>query len=119
VIIGLVAHKIGFGPWPCGWYVYGAGLRGNDHQNREAIHGPSRALETKDPVSDALIVLGGVSVNTKTKCETETESLNPQQFPRRIWLITFAGWMFDFYDLVLFSFRQRDLAQISPDAAVE
>jgi MFS family permease len=25
-------------------------------------------------------------------------------FPVRTWLITFAGWMFDFYDLVLFSF---------------
>ena len=28
----------------------------------------------------------------------------PQRFPTRIWLISFAGWMFDFYDLVLFSF---------------
>jgi MFS family permease len=28
----------------------------------------------------------------------------PQRFPIRIWLIAFAGWMFDFYDLVLFSF---------------
>jgi MFS family permease len=28
----------------------------------------------------------------------------PQRFPIRIWLISFAGWMFDFYDLVLFSF---------------
>ena len=27
-----------------------------------------------------------------------------QRFPVRIWLISFAGWMFDFYDLVLFSF---------------
>jgi MFS family permease len=28
----------------------------------------------------------------------------PQTFPVRTWLIAFAGWMFDFYDLVLFSF---------------
>jgi MFS family permease len=26
------------------------------------------------------------------------------RFPVRIWLIAFAGWLFDFYDLVLFSF---------------
>ncbi|HSD67117.1 MAG TPA: MFS transporter, partial [Vicinamibacteria bacterium] len=28
----------------------------------------------------------------------------PAVFPFKIWLIAFAGWMFDFYDLVLFSF---------------
>jgi len=28
----------------------------------------------------------------------------PQRFPVRVWLISLAGWMFDFYDLVLFSF---------------
>jgi len=28
----------------------------------------------------------------------------PGRFPVRTWLIAFAGWMFDFYDLVLFSF---------------
>lgn len=28
----------------------------------------------------------------------------PQRFPVRVWLISFLGWMFDFYDLVLFSF---------------
>lgn len=28
----------------------------------------------------------------------------PERFPVKIWLISFAGWMFDFYDLVLFSF---------------
>lgn len=28
----------------------------------------------------------------------------PDRFPVRIWLISLAGWMFDFYDLVLFSF---------------
>jgi MFS family permease len=28
----------------------------------------------------------------------------PETFPVRTWLIAFAGWMFDFYDLVLFSF---------------
>ncbi len=27
-----------------------------------------------------------------------------QRFPVRIWLIAFTGWLFDFYDLVLFSF---------------
>jgi MFS family permease len=28
----------------------------------------------------------------------------PTRFPVRVWLISFLGWMFDFYDLVLFSF---------------
>jgi MFS family permease len=28
----------------------------------------------------------------------------PDRFPVRIWLISFLGWMFDFYDLILFSF---------------
>jgi MFS family permease len=28
----------------------------------------------------------------------------PQRFPLATWLIAFTGWMFDFYDLVLFSF---------------
>jgi MFS family permease len=28
----------------------------------------------------------------------------PERFPVKTWLIAFAGWMFDFYDLVLFSF---------------
>lgn len=28
----------------------------------------------------------------------------PARFPFKTWLIAFAGWMFDFYDLVLFSF---------------
>ena len=28
----------------------------------------------------------------------------PDRFPVRTWLISLAGWMFDFYDLVLFSF---------------
>ena len=32
---------------------------------------------------------------------------SPQHFPTRLWLITFAGWMFDFYDLILFSFLLR------------
>jgi MFS family permease len=30
--------------------------------------------------------------------------VSPQRFPFKTWLIAFAGWMFDFYDLVLFSF---------------
>jgi MFS family permease len=29
---------------------------------------------------------------------------SPERFPVKTWLIAFAGWMFDFYDLVLFSF---------------
>ena len=29
---------------------------------------------------------------------------DPEHFPTRIWIISLAGWMFDFYDLVLFSF---------------
>lgn len=28
----------------------------------------------------------------------------PSRFPIRVWLISLVGWMFDFYDLVLFSF---------------
>ena len=31
-------------------------------------------------------------------------SIRPEGFPVRVWLISLAGWMFDFYDLVLFSF---------------
>jgi MFS family permease len=31
-------------------------------------------------------------------------TLVPQRFPVRLWLIAVSGWMFDFYDLVLFSF---------------
>jgi MFS family permease len=44
------------------------------------------------------------------------------RFPVRIWLISLAGWMFDFYDLVLFSFLLipigRDLHLASADQAV-
>jgi MFS family permease len=43
-------------------------------------------------------------MNTMAQCEARPDRSNGQRFPRRIWLITFAGWMFDFYDLVLFSF---------------
>ena len=46
----------------------------------------------------------------------------PQHFPIRIWLISFAGWMFDFYDLVLFSFLLipigRDLSLTETQEAV-
>ncbi len=46
----------------------------------------------------------------------------PQRFPIRIWLISFAGWLFDFYDLVLFSFLLipigRDLGLTEPQEAV-
>ncbi|HET7292613.1 MAG TPA: MFS transporter, partial [Vicinamibacteria bacterium] len=36
--------------------------------------------------------------------EQRTTSSEPERFPFKIWLIAFAGWAFDFYDLVLFSF---------------
>jgi len=46
----------------------------------------------------------------------------PQRFPVRVWLISFAGWLFDFYDLVLFSFLLipigRDLGLTEPQEAV-
>ena len=29
---------------------------------------------------------------------------NPERFPVRVWLISFLGWTFDFYDLILISF---------------
>ncbi len=35
----------------------------------------------------------------------------PTQFPIRTWLISLAGWMFDFYDLVLFSFLLVPIGQ--------
>ena len=28
----------------------------------------------------------------------------PDRFPTKVWLIALAGWMFDFYELVLFSY---------------
>src|SRR5262245_17267243 len=31
-------------------------------------------------------------------------SVAAQSFPVRVWLISFLGWVFDFYDLILFSF---------------
>ncbi len=46
----------------------------------------------------------------------------PTHFPVRTWLISFAGWMFDFYDLVLFSFLLipigNDLGLTEPQEAV-
>jgi MFS family permease len=46
----------------------------------------------------------------------------PTRFPVRIWLISLAGWMFDFYDLVLFSFLLipigRDLKLPNGDQAI-
>jgi MFS family permease len=35
---------------------------------------------------------------------TPVAGVVPDRFPVRVWLISLAGWMFDFYDLVLFSF---------------
>lgn len=35
----------------------------------------------------------------------------PARFPFKTWLIAFAGWMFDFYDLVLFSFLLIPIGQ--------
>ncbi len=35
----------------------------------------------------------------------------PTRFPVRVWLISLAGWMFDFYDLVLFSFLLVPIGQ--------
>src|SRR4051812_32958312 len=34
-----------------------------------------------------------------------------QRFPVRTWLIAFTGWMFDFYDLVLFSFLLQPIGR--------
>jgi MFS family permease len=46
----------------------------------------------------------------------------PDRFPVRIWLISVAGWMFDFYDLVLFSFLLvpigKDLGLTTSEEAV-
>jgi MFS family permease len=39
-----------------------------------------------------------------TSAESRPSTLVPLRFPVRTWLIAFTGWMFDFYDLVLFSF---------------
>ncbi len=35
----------------------------------------------------------------------------PERFPLRTWLIAFAGWLFDFYDLVLFSYLLIPIGQ--------
>jgi MFS family permease len=37
--------------------------------------------------------------------------VRPEHFPVRVWLISLAGWMFDFYDLVLFSFLLIPIGQ--------
>jgi len=36
--------------------------------------------------------------------DTRAVSGQPEHFPVRVWLISFLGWTFDFYDLILFSF---------------
>jgi MFS family permease len=53
------------------------------------------------------------------------ENINPsggaERFPFRVWLISFLGWLFDFYDLILFSFLLipigQDLALSEPQEA--
>lgn len=51
-----------------------------------------------------------------------TRHREPDRFPVRIWLISLAGWMFDFYDLVLFSFLLipigRDLGLPNSEQAI-
>jgi MFS family permease len=41
----------------------------------------------------------------------EVVAEGPTRFPVRTWLISLAGWMFDFYDLVLFSFLLVPIGQ--------
>jgi len=41
---------------------------------------------------------------TELQAVTADAPAAPERFPIKTWLIAFAGWMFDFYDLVLFSF---------------
>ncbi len=58
-----------------------------------------------------------------TSHETGTVTASgPDKFPFRIWAISLAGWMFDFYDLVLFSFLLtpigRDLNLPTSDLAI-
>jgi MFS family permease len=43
--------------------------------------------------------------------ETRTTDAGSEVFPVRIWLISFLGWMFDFYDLMLFSFLLIPIGQ--------
>jgi MFS family permease len=38
------------------------------------------------------------------RLDATAPAAGPDRFPVKTWLIAFAGWMFDFYDLVLFSF---------------
>jgi len=54
--------------------------------------------------------------------EARITDVASEVFPVRIWLISFLGWMFDFYDLMLFSFLLipigRDLALSGSQEAV-
>jgi MFS family permease len=45
-----------------------------------------------------------VAAMTEPRGGGEVAPGGPTRFPVRTWLISLAGWMFDFYDLVLFSF---------------
>jgi MFS family permease len=59
---------------------------------------------------------------SSTVSETGIPGSHPERFPVRIWLISFLGWTFDFYDLILFSFLLipigRDLGLSEPQEAV-
>ena len=54
--------------------------------------------------------------------ETGSAGVGPERFPVRVWLISFLGWTFDFYDLILFSFLLipigRDLRLSEPQEAL-
>jgi MFS family permease len=56
---------------------------------------------------------------TEERAGVSSSRAAPERFPVKTWLIALAGWMFDFYDLVLFSFLLipigRDLG-LSPTA---
>lgn len=62
----------------------------------------------------------GDDVTPTSQTAKDTPAID--RFPVRIWLISLAGWMFDFYDLVLFSFLLvpigRDLGLTNAEEAV-
>ncbi|RPI07785.1 MAG: MFS transporter [Acidobacteriales bacterium] len=50
-------------------------------------------------------------MNSPTPDEMSMTGAGPKRFPVRVWLICFMGWMFDFYDLILFSFLLIPIGQ--------